>query len=183
MLAARHEADRGSLQASGLLRYLAYDSAQDSNEGSDSATAGGLALSGTWGWGDNGDYMVFGALGGQGISAFIGDLGGLDLDGVVDPQGDLQVLQQYGGWLGYTHHWSQRWRTTVTYSRLYLERDQLLDPTVFRRSDYAAANIIWQPAPSWSWGAELLYGKLQEQSGASGDVFRLQTALKYDFVK
>ncbi|WP_419403851.1 DcaP family trimeric outer membrane transporter [Stenotrophomonas rhizophila] len=183
VLAARHEADWGSLQASGLLRYLAYDSAQDSNEGSDSATAGGLALSGTWGWGDNGDYMVFGALGGQGISAFIGDLGGLNLDGVVDPQGDLQVLQQYGGWLGYTHHWSQRWRTTVTYSRLYLERDQLLDPTVFRRSDYAAANIIWQPAPSWSWGAELLYGKLQEQSGASGDVFRLQTALKYDFVK
>lgn len=183
VLAARHEADWGSLQASGLLRYLAYDSAQDSNEGSDSATAGGLALSGTWGWGDNGDYMVFGAVGGQGIGAFIGDLGGLDVDGVVDPQGDLQVLQQYGGWLGYTHHWTQRWRSTLTYSRLYLERDQLLDPSEFRRSDYAAANIIWQPAPSWSWGAELLYGKLQDQSGASGDVFRLQTALKYDFVK
>ena len=54
---------------------------------------------------------------------------------------------------------------------------------MFRRSDYAAANIVWQPAPSWSWGAELLYGKLQEQGGESGDVFRLQTALKYDFVK
>lgn len=183
VLAARHEAGWGSLQASGLLRYLAYDSAKDSNEGSDSATAGGLALSGTWGGGDNGDYLVFGAVGGQGIAAFLGDLGGLNLDGVVDPQGELQVLQQYGGWLGYTHHWSQRLRSTLTYSRLYLERDDLLDPSVFRRSDYAAANIVWQPAPSWSWGAELLYGKLQEQSGDSGDVFRLQTALKYDFVK
>jgi len=183
VLAARHEAGWGSLQASGLLRYLAYDSAQDSNEGSDSAMAGGLALTGTWGGGDNGDYLVFGALGGQGIAAFLGDLGGLNLDGVVDHQGDLQVLQQYGGWVGYTHHWSQRWRSTLTYSRLYLERDPLLDADAFRRSDYAAANIVWQPAPSWSWGAELLYGKLQEQSGDSGDVFRLQTALKYDFVK
>jgi len=183
VLAARHEAGWGSLQASGLLRYLAYDSAQDSNEGSDSAMAGGLALSGTWGGCDNGDYFVFGALGGQGIAAFLGDLGGLNLDGVVDPQGDLQVLQQYGGWVGYTHHWTQRWRSTLTYSRLYLERDDLLDPSAFRRSDYAAANIVWQPSSSWSWGAELLYGKLQEQSGDSGDVFRLQTALKYDFVK
>ncbi|WP_367345955.1 DcaP family trimeric outer membrane transporter [Stenotrophomonas bentonitica] len=183
VLAARHEAGWGSLQASGLLRYLAYDSAKDSNEGSDSTTAGGLALSGTWGGGDNGDYVVFGAVGGEGIAAFLGDLGGLNLDGIVDPQGDLKLLQQYGGWVGYTHHWSQRWRSTLTYSRLYLEREDLLDPSVFRRSDYAAANIVWQPAPSWSWGAELLYGKLQEQSGESGDVFRLQTALKYDFVK
>lgn len=182
VLAARHEAGWGSLQLSGLLRYLAYDSAQDSDEGSDSGMAGGLAFTGTWGP-EGGGYFVFGALGGEGIASYLGDLGGLDLDGVVDPQGELHMLQQYGGWVGYTHPWSERWRSTLTYGRLYLERDALLDPTAFRRSDYAAANIVWQPAPSWSWGAELLYGKLQEQSGASGDVFRLQTSLKYDFVK
>ncbi|WP_282295312.1 DcaP family trimeric outer membrane transporter [Stenotrophomonas sp. PS02289] len=182
VLAARHEADWGSLQLAGVLRYLAFDSARDSGEGSDGTTAGGLAFSGTWG-GSSGSYFVFGAVGGQGIAAYLGDLGGLNLDGVVDANNEIQTLQQYGGWIGYTHRWSQRWHSTVTWSRLYLERDALLDPAVFRRSDYAAANLIWQPAPSWSWGAEVLYGKLQEQSGASGDVFRVQTALKYDFIK
>jgi hypothetical protein len=182
VLAARHEADWGNVQLAGVLRYLAFDSARDSGQGSDGTTAGGLALSGSWG-GDSGSYFVFGAVGGQGIAAYLGDLGGLNLDAVVDADNRLKVLQQYGGWVGYTHRWSQNWRSTVTWSRLYLERDALLDPTTFRRSDYAAANLIWQPAPSWSWGAEVLYGKLQEQSGASGDVFRVQTALKYDFIK
>ncbi len=182
VLAARHEADWGNLQLAGVLRYLAFDSARDSGQGSDGTTAGGLAFSGSWGF-DSGSYFVFGAVGGQGIAAYLGDLGGLNLDGVVDADNRLQVLQQYGGWVGYTHQWSQDWRSTVTWSRLYLERDTRLDPTVFRRSDYAAANLIWQPAPSWSWGAEVLYGKLEDQSGASGDVFRVQTALKYDFIK
>jgi len=178
VLAARHEAEWGNVQLAGLLRYLSYDAPGNS----DSSLAGGAALTGTWGH-DSGDYLVYGVLGGQGISAYIGDLGGLDLDAVVDPQGRLQTLQSWGGWVGYTHLWNGRWRSTLTYGRLYLDREQWLDPTVFRRSDYAAANLVWQPAPSWSWGMELLYGKLQQQDGQSGDAMRLQTSLKYDFIK
>ena len=30
---------------------------------------------------------------------------------------------------------------------------------------------------------ELLYGRLQQQDGDSGDVFRVQSSLKYDFIK
>lgn len=180
--AARHEADWGHLQLSGVMRYLAYDSARGSVEGSGGAYAGGLALSGSWN-ADSGDYFVFGVVGGQGISSYLGDLGGLNLDGVVDARGDLQTLQQYGGWGGYNHQWSGRWRSTLTYSQLRLERDNLLAASIFRRSDYAAVNLIWQPAPSWSWGAELLYGKLEQQDGTSADVFRVQTALKYDFIR
>ncbi|WP_282269457.1 DcaP family trimeric outer membrane transporter [Stenotrophomonas sp. PS02298] len=180
--AARHEADWGHLQLSGVMRYLAYDSARGSVEGSGGAYAGGLALSGSWN-ADSGDYFVFGVVGGQGIASYLGDLGGLNLDGVVDARGDLQTLQQYGGWGGYNHQWSGRWRSTLTYSQLRLERDNLLAASIFRRSDYAAVNLIWQPAPSWSWGAELLYGKLEQQDGTSADVFRVQTALKYDFIR
>jgi len=183
VVAARHEADWGSLQLAGLLRYLAYDSARESGAGDDSAVAGGVAFSGAWGGTDRGDYLVFGAVAGQGIAAYLGDLGGLDLDGVVDANGQLRTLRQQGGWLGYTHHWTPDWRSTITWSRLYVERDVLLGPSVFRRSDYAAANLIWQPAPGWSWGAEVLYGKLMQQDGQNADVWRLQTALKFDLVR
>lgn len=183
VLAARHEADWGSVQLAGVLRYLAYDSARDSGAGDDSATAGGLAFSGAYGGTDSGNYVVFGVVAGQGIAAYLGDLGGLNLDGFVDADGSLQTLKQQGGWLGYTHHWTGDVRSTLTWSRLYVEREGLLDPSVFRRSEYAAANVIWQPSPSWSWGAELLYGNLQDQDDRKGDVWRLQTAFKYDFVR
>lgn len=178
VLAARHEADWGNVQLAGLLRYLAYDAPANS----DSAVAGGGALTGSWGH-DRGDYFVYGLVGGQGIAAYLGDLGGLDLDAVVDARGNLEVLQEWGGWIGYTHLWNSRWRSTLTWSRLYLDRDSLLDPTAFRRSDYAAANVIFEPAPSWSWGMEVLYGRLQQQDGERGDVVRVQTSLKYDFMK
>ncbi len=178
VLAARHEADWGNVQLAGLLRYLSYDAPGNS----DSSVAGGAALTGSWGH-DSGDYVVYGVMGGQGIAAYVGDLGGLDLDAVVDARGQLDTLQTWGGWLGYTHLWNSRWRSTLTYGRLYLERDTLLAASAFRRSDYAAANVVWEPAPSWSWGLELLYGKLQQQDGESGDAMRLQTSLKYDFIK
>ncbi|HVJ39463.1 MAG TPA: DcaP family trimeric outer membrane transporter, partial [Stenotrophomonas sp.] len=178
VLAARHEADWGNVQLSGLLRYLSYDATARS----DSTIAGGAALSGSWG-AQSGDYLVYGVVGGEGIAGYVGDLGGLDLDAVVDPEGDLQALREWGAWLGYTHLWNGRWRSTLTYGRLYLERDAVLDPSAFRRSDYAAANIVWAPAPSWSWGLELLYGKLQQQDGEDADAMRLQTSLKYDFIR
>ena len=71
----------------------------------------------------------------------------------------------------------------ASWGRLYLDRSDALAPDAFRRSDYAAANLIYAPLPSWSWGLELVYGKLQQQDGTHGDAFRLQTSLKYDFIK
>ena len=75
------------------------------------------------------------------------------------------------------------WRSTLTYGRLVLERNDLLDADTFRRSDYMSANIVYGPVPNWTWGLELLYGQLERQDGIDGDVFRLQTSLKYDFIK
>ena len=144
--------------------------------------AGGVSVSGSWS-ADYGGYMTGGALAGRGIAAYVGDLLGLGLDGVVDDTGTLQALDEWGGWVGYGHPWSSHWRSTVTWGRLRLERNALLSPAAFRRSDYVAANLVYAPAPSWSWGMELLYGKQQDQAGEDGDVFRFQTSLKYDFVR
>ena len=177
LLGARHEGDDGHLQATLLLRHLGYDG----DTGSDEAAAAGLTVSGSWDAGSG--YLVYGAVGGGGIAGYVGDLGGLGLDAVIDADGSLEVLDEWGAWVGYTYPWSWRWRSTLAYGRLYLERSDLLDPGAFHRSDYAAANLVYSPAPSWSWGLELLYGKLGLQDGTDGDVFRLQTSLKYDFIK
>ena len=175
---ARHEGASGHVQGGALLRQLAWRG----DGGSDEALAGGLTVSGAWG-ADHGDYVTWGAVGGRGIAAYVGDLGGIGLDAVVDGAGALEPLDEWGGWIGYGHLWNGRWRSTLTYGRLYLERNDALSQDVFRRSDYAAANLIYAPAPSWSWGVELVYRRLQLQDGDDGDAFRLQTSLKYDFIK
>jgi hypothetical protein len=171
----RHEGGAGHLQASTMLRQLAYEG----SAGSDEAMAGGLALSGSWGGGSG--YLTGGLIGGRGIAAYIGDLLGLGLDGVVDTSGSLDALDEWGGWIGYTHPWNADWRSTLTGGRLYLERNASLSQQAFRRSDYLAANLIYSPSSSWSWGVEVLYGALESQGGDEGDVMRLQASLKYDF--
>ncbi|WP_372018183.1 DcaP family trimeric outer membrane transporter [Pseudoxanthomonas sp. 10H] len=178
VLAARHEGGSGHVQAGALLRQLAYRG----DSGSDEAMAGGLAISGAW-TADAGSYVTWGLVGGRGIAAYVGDLGGIGLDAVVDDDGSLEVLDEWGVWIGYGHPWSAHWRSTVTWGRLGLEHNEGLAADAFRRSDYAAANLVYSPLPSWSWGLELLYGKLERQDGGDGDAFRLQTSLKYDFIK
>ncbi|MBO9716276.1 MAG: porin [Pseudoxanthomonas sp.] len=178
VLAYRHEGSSGHMQASALVRQLAYTG----GAGRDETLAGGVAISGAWGPEGSG-YLTWGAQGGSGMAAYIGDLLGLGLDGVVTGDGALEALDEWGGWLGYGHPWNAHWRSTFTWGRLYLERNAWLAPEAFRRSDYVAANMMYSPAPSWSWGLELLYGRLEQQGGAQGDVVRLQTALKYDFIK
>ena len=178
VFAARHEGEDGHVYAGALLRPLAYTS----DAASDETLAVGLTLSGSWG-SEGGGYLVYGAVAGRGIAAYTGDTAGLGLDAVVDDRGSLQVLDQWGGWVGYTLPWNPRWRSTLTYGQLVLERDDRLDADSFRRSDYMSANLVYGPVPNWTWGLELLYGQLERQDGIDGDVFRLQTSLKYDFIR
>ena len=52
-----------------------------------------------------------------------------------------------------------------------------------QRSRYAALNLLWSPAPSWTMGMELLYGQQQLQNGRDADTLRLQGSLQYNFIK
>ena len=64
-----------------------------------------------------------------------------------------------------------------------LERNAALAADAFRQSRYGVFNLIWSPAPSWTMGMELLYGRLEQQGGARGDTVRVQGSLQYNFIK
>ncbi|TWI06285.1 porin-like protein [Luteimonas cucumeris] len=178
VLAARQEGSWGHLQAAALLRRLDYLGDLDS----DSATGAGITVSGSLLTTDR-DMLVFGGIYGKGISAYLGDILGIGLDAAVDNDGNLQTLRSSGGWAAYTHYWNARWRSNLVYGQLRLQDSALLADTAFRESQYAAANLIWSPVPSWTMGLELLYGQLERQDGIDGDLTRLQGTLKYDFIK
>jgi len=176
VFAYRHEGGSGHLQAGALLRQLAYTGVA----GSDETMAGGLSLSGSWSVSGS-TYLTYGGLAGRGIAGYIGDLIGLGLDGIVEPDGSLQALEEWGGWIGAGHSWRGGWKSTLAFGRLYLEENVLLGGGDFRRSDYAALNLIRSPERGFSYGVEVLYGRQETQANQSGDAFRLQASLKYDF--
>ncbi len=179
-VAGRIERNWGHLQLSGVLRRLAY---RDLVLGRDTTVAGGLSFSGSTALGAD-DSLVFGANWGRGVARYLSDLSGGNLDAAVDANGDIEALQTQGAYVGYTHHWRAEWRSNLVYGYLAMEREQaLLQADDFRRSQYAAFNLIWSPAPTWTMGMELLYGQLQQQDSQRGDALRLQTSLQYNFIK
>ena len=175
---ARMERDWGHLQLGVVARNLAYDG--DTRR--DRVFAGGAQLSGSASVGER-DLLLFGALGGRGLSRYTADLTGSGLDAVVDADGRIDALDLHGGFVGYTHYWSDLWRSNLIYGQLTLERNAALPTDAFRQSRYGVFNLIWSPAPSWTMGMELLYGRLQQQGGARGDPVRVQGSLQYNFIK
>lgn len=175
--AMRIERPWGHVQASAVIRSIGYSYA-----GEDDSTFGyGLSLSALVKLG--GDFAMGSFTYGDGIARYFNDLGGKGYDGVIGPDGDVRSLTAYGGYLGYTHHWSPNWRSSLVGGVVVLDRDSLLANTAFRSSAYGAVNLIWALSPSFSMGVEALYGRHELQDGQSADVTRLQASVKYDFVK
>ncbi len=65
-----------------------------------------MQLSGSASVGER-DLLLFGALGGRGLSRYTADLTGSGLDAVVGADGRLDALDLHGGFVGYTHYWSE----------------------------------------------------------------------------
>lgn len=177
-LVARMEREWGHLQLGAVARSLGYDG----DGRADRTFGGGLQLSGSYTVAER-DLLLFGLVGGKGIARYTADLTGSGLDAAIDADGRLRALPLHGGFFGYTHYWSDMWRSNLVYGRLYLGDAGALAGDAFRRSQYAALNLIWSPAPSWTMGMEVLYGQQRLQDGRSADTLRVQGSLQYSFIK
>lgn len=176
-VALRVEREWGHLQGGAVLRNIGYEfETNDHSEFGYGLSASGLVKVG-------GDFVVGAFTYGEGIARYFNDLSGKGYDGVITPSGDVELLTAYGGYVGYTRHWSPKWRTSLVGGGVVLDRDQYLADSAYRSSAYGALNLIWQGSPSFTVGVEALYGRLELQDGRNADVTRLQTSIKYDFVR
>lgn len=102
---------------------------------------------------------------------------------MVDAQGNLHTLSVWGAMVGYRHPWSEKWRSTVSYS--YVKLDSLAEQGDFAydQTHYAQANIIWTPTKSFYVGLEYLYGHKEVQNGNGGDDHRVQLSLQYTLIR
>ena len=115
---------------------------------------------------------------GEGLFRYIND-DFFNNDAAFDSSGDLEAIPYFGGLLGYTHHWTDEWRSTASYGYTHLDNAASQADTAYHVTHYASANVIWQLRKRLSVGAEGLFGAKETKDGSDGSAFRFTLGLVY----
>jgi hypothetical protein len=117
---------------------------------------------------------------GEGVGGMGNDTSFLNSDAAFKSNGDLEALPYWSATAGFTHRWSEQFRSTITYGYVNLDNASGQVPTFYHTSHYASANLVWQIRKRLSVGLEGLYGLKTAQNGVdSGDHWRVQLGLVY----
>lgn len=100
-------------------------------------------------------------------------------DAAFDADGDLEAIPYGAGMFGYTHHWCDDWRSTVSYGYVHLDNTAMQEGDAYHQTHYGSVNVMWQIRKRLSVGLEELYGWKETKDGSSGDVFRTQLGVVY----
>lgn len=172
--------DWGTFGVAALARRLELDN--QSTGAKATAFGGGLTVGGKWQLGGN-DSLSYQLTGGEGIARYIGL--GVTQDAAYDLDRDeLDTIGVVAGYLAWRHQFGPRLRTTLMYSRSDYDHDQAITgigDDVTKTVQSVRGNVFYSPLPKVDIGAELMYGKREIESGAEGDITRLQFTTKYSF--
>ncbi len=165
--------DWGLLSVSALVRELRVGSS-----GFEDATLGGaIGVAGRHRLGD-GDDLRWQLNVGNGLGRYLG-LNAFNV-GTLNARGDIKLTPQYGVFAAYRHRWSDRLHSSVGMSFAAAENDTAISGLdVPKAYQSAHANIVWVPIKRMSVGAEYIWGRREDESGADGVMNRLQLSAKY----
>ena len=178
---ARMNRSWGHFQASGILRSIGFETTGNStNEPKNRQTGWGLGLSSNIKMMEK-DKLILSAVYGEGIASYMND-GGTDLgaDGTLrDPR--AKVIPLLGLVAFYDHYWSDKYSSSLGYSRTSVENSSLQNDDAFEKAEYALANLLYTPVKNVMVGGEMLWGSRTDKDGAYGDDVRTQISFKYSF--
>lgn len=179
-LTARYAVSRpwGEASIAGIVRQLSYET---TGVGAiDSSTMGwGLSAAAKIKVGERDDLRVM-VSGGEGIGRYVG----LNFanDAVLDASGELEAIGLIAGLVSYRHVWTPQWRSNLTWSAQNVDNDlSLMGLGTNKSAQSLRGNLIWSPLPALDLGAELMVGERELESGATGEMTRLQVFAKYGF--
>jgi len=173
------ETDLGSFALAGLGRMLTVDNGNpDFLDQDDTQVGYGLSLSGVVPVGEE-DEMVFQLNGGDGIGRYMG-FG--PADGVINDTGDIESIPQYGGYFGYTHAWTSAWRSNFVGGYRRIDNPVEFTGTNAESEAYSGhVNLLYSPVEPVTLGVEFMHAEREIESGADGDINRVQVSGIYEF--
>lgn len=119
---------------------------------------------------------------GKGYANFLQDITGFGLDAAFTPGLELEAIDAEGYGVGYTHTWREGLSSSASYGYLKIDPDDdlLIDPSLPESTNYASLNLAWQFSERAMLGGELLWGRLEDLAGESGEAKRVQVSFRYD---
>ncbi len=154
----------------------------------------------TFGWGvtfsgqipvtrfNDNDKIVWQLIGGEGIGRYINDLGTIGgMDAIFAPDGSLDPLPVFAGYLSAQHWWNDRWHSNATFSWVDVntfdyqttpEYQDLYGPP-YEQTLRVSANVLFTPVRRLELGAELLWGQRKNADGTKGDASQVQVSFRY----
>jgi len=174
-LIARYDFKVGpaALSVAGVLRELRVDQ----GGADDSKAALGGTFSGKIGFGkDDLRFMISG-----------GDLGryvaiNTSNGAVLDADNKLHSISQLAGYAAYRHLWNEQWRSNFTAAFFSADNKTDLTGTAVTKSVQSfRANLLYSPAKDLTFGVEYTHANREIESGADGDLDRVQFSAKYMF--
>lgn len=173
VVAGEYRTDGMYFKLAGLGRLLEIDPA---GPGDDSTFAWGVhAGAAIDTFGDDSVQLNFTY--GDGIGRYI--INGVGNDAFVDAGDNLDTIESWGVAAGYTHHWTDTWRSNLVYG--HYEADTFA-PGDTDSLDTIHANLFWSPIDRVNLGFEAIYGQRNFQSSSlDNDALRFQFGAQYTF--
>ena len=166
------------IRLAGLARDLR---AEDANGSTDSAFGWALAGSAKLGLPFLGpkDSFKFTLHYGDGYGT---QLKGGPKEGVFNPgSSELKTIGIFGSYGGLQHFWSDRFRSNLVYGYVNSDNPGFVSGDTFDNTNYVAADLIWTPYDKVTLGVEYLWGRRENEDGASGTADRFIFSSKVDF--
>lgn len=175
-MVARYNFDAGNFKMSvaALARQLQYENgAVDDTE-----SALGFSISGVLKIGE--DDLKFLVNTGSGIGRYVAL--NTAAGAVLNAAGELEAIDTTAYYVSYRHHWSDQWRSTISHSAITIDNDtDLTGLGVTDQTNSTRINLIYSPHSRLSFGGELSQATREVESGASGDMNRLQFSATLTF--
>ena len=99
----------------------------------------------------------------------------------INGSGNLVGIYVFAIMASYQHYWSDTLRSTVVYSWAAGDPPSSVPANTTKRTDYFAANLIYQFMPRAFTGLELLHGSRDSTGQEYGGDYRMQASLRFDF--
>jgi len=171
-----HTADWGYVKVAGLARQLAYDNGADIDT---TQASYGLSVTSKIGVGAQNDIRISVNSGaGLGRYSAINAANG----GVLAANGEIETIDSSAFAVAYRHVWNDEFRSNIIYSAFSADNNVVLTgESVTAKTQSMRVNLFYQPTAKITVGAEYALAKREIESGADGDMNRLQFSMKYAF--
>jgi len=170
-----YKKDDLSVVAAVLARQLAYNNGSNID---DTTSSFGLSLTGKLMVGK--DDVRFGINTGSGLGRYIGL--NVSNGAVLKADGSLEAIDSTAFYAAYRHFWDAKWRSNFTYSEISIDNDASLTGNSATKSTYSARiNLFYSATDKLTFGGEYAHANRELESGAEGNMDRIQFTAKLDF--